>query len=493
MYEIIEKINTAINNVVWGIPMILLILCTGIYLTIRTKFFQITKAKAVCNETIGGMLKKDKRKTKEKNAISQFQALCTALSATIGTGNITGVASAILTGGPGAVFWMWVSAFFGMMTSYSEKVLGIYYRRKNSDGEWCGGAMYYLSDGLGSKKGMKKVGKLLSVLFSIFCIFASFGIGNMTQINNISGNMKKAFGIPELATGIILMIIASLIIIGGIKRIASVTEKIVPIMASLYIIGSLTIIFTHYEAILPSFKAIFTLAFSVKAVAGGIIGTFIKKVIVSGFQRGIFSNEAGLGSSVIVHSASNVKEPVKQGMWGIFEVFFDTIIICTMTALVILTTPNIINLEDGTHLREGLSNSTLVNDAFSNTFGQAGTVFIAIAILMFSFSTVIGWSYYGTKSFEYLFGSKAIIGYKIVFSIAVIGGAVMGENLAWSISDTLNGLMAIPNLIGVISLSGIVIKITENYVSRHFKGQNIQPMLSAIPEIQKEHEETLNV
>ncbi len=321
MIDFIERVNGQINGFVWGIPMLVLLVGTGILMTILTRLFQITHIGYWMKHTLGSIFT-DKHITKHTKAddqsISQFQSLCTALAATIGTGNIVGVATALICGGPGAIFWMWIVAFFGMMTNYSENVLGIYYRRKNEKGEWSGGAMYYLRDGLGAKPGMKQAGAVLAVLFAVFCLFASFGIGNMSQINSIAGNMKAAFQIPTMVTGIVLMILAGLVILGGIKRIASVTEKLVPFMAILYIIGALAVCILHINQFGAVFGAIFKGAFAIKAVGGGIVGSGIKLAVTWGMKRGVFSNEAGLGSSVMVHSSSNVKEPVRQGMWGIF-------------------------------------------------------------------------------------------------------------------------------------------------------------------------------
>ncbi|MCD8068587.1 MAG: alanine:cation symporter family protein, partial [Lachnospiraceae bacterium] len=427
--------------------------------------------------------------TKDKS-ISQFQSLCTALAATVGTGNIVGVAGAIMTGGPGAVFWMWFMAIFSMMTNYSENVLGIFYRRKNSQGEWSGGAMYYLRDGLGAKKGCKGIGTVLAVLFSIFCFLASFGIGNMTQVNSIAGNMKSAFGVPTWVTGLVVMVIAGLVIVGGLKRIAAVTEKIVPFMVILYMIGSIVILITNITMVPAVFVSIFKSAFGLKAVGGGIVGYGLKQAVVMGMKRGVFSNEAGLGSSVMVHSNSNVNDPMRHLKWGIFEVFADTIIVCTLTAITVLSS-GLVDLETGETLAEyggnALSNSNLVGTAFSMHFGVAGSGFVAIAIALFAFSTTLGWSHYVTKACEYLFKEKATMVYKVIFVVAIFGGAVMGDNLAWDIADTLNGLMALPNLIGVLVLSPIVAKITKNYVARKIKGEDIEPMLSNFPEIQAEH------
>ena len=488
--QLIENVNSAVNNFVWGLPMLVLLVGTGILMTALTGFFQISHMGHWFKHTLGGIFK-NKHVTAHTpghdKQISQFQSLCTALAATIGTGNIAGVAAALATGGPGAIFWMWIVAFFCMMTNYSENVLGIYYRRKNSEGEWCGGAMYYLKDGLGSKKGCKQIGAVLAVLFSIFCVLASFGIGNMSQINSIAVNLNSVFHIPSLATGLVLMAIAALVIVGGLKRIASVTEKLVPFMAVAYIIGCLILVITHAGVAGEAFVAIFKGAFALKAVGGGIVGHGVKTALTWGMKRGVFSNEAGLGSSVMVHSTSNVKEPVRQGMWGIFEVFADTIVVCTLTALAVLTS-GVMDLETGLMISTK-EKTALVAEAFEGTFGVAGGWFIALAIMLFAFSTVLGWSVYGSKAFEYLFGTRAMIVYKVVFVVFIVFGATMDLALAWDLSDTFNGLMAMPNLIGVVVLSGTVMKITKNYVDRVIMGKDEKPMYSAIPEIQKEQEE----
>ena len=487
--DFITKVNGAVNNFVWGIPMLILLVGTGILMTILTKFFQLSHIGHWWKNTIGGIFS-DKHITKhtdkDDKAISQFQSLCTALAATIGTGNIVGVASALISGGPGAIFWMWIVAFFGMMTNYSENVLGIYYRRKNSKGEWCGGAMYYLKDGLGAYKGCKQIGAILAVLFSAFCLLASFGIGNMSQVNSIAANMEAAFSIPTFVTGIALMILAALVIVGGLKRIASVTEKLVPFMAIAYILGAIIIFITNIGQVGAVFTAIFKGAFGLRAVGGGIVGAGIKMAVTWGMKRGVFSNEAGLGSSVMVHSNSNVKEPVRQGMWGIFEVFADTIVVCTLTAFAVLSSGRV-DLETGTVLSES-SGSALVGEAFATIFGSFGPMFIALAILLFAFSTVLGWSHYGTKAWEYLFGTTSTIAYKIVFIIIIFVGATMNLSLAWDLSDTFNGLMAMPNLIGVLCLSPLVMKITRNYVDRNIKNKtDVKPMLSVFPDINEDH------
>ena len=498
--EKLSEVNGAINDFVWVKIGLILLIGTGILMTILTKVFQITHIKEWWTKTIGGMFHKNSkvRKNKEEGSVSQFQALCTALAATIGTGNIAGVSSAICVGGPGAVFWMWIAAFFGMMTNFSENVLGIYFRRKNKEGEWSGGAMYYLRDGLGGYKHCKWVGKILAVLFSLFAVLASFGIGNMGQINKIvinldsallkNVNLGYAFGEVKWTSviiGVCLMIVGGLIILGGLQRIAAFAERVIPFMACAYILGCLVVFFANITQIGAIFASIFKFAFGVKAVAGGVVGIAVKDVITQGCKRGVFSNEAGLGSSVMVHSASNVREPVKQGMWGIFEVFADTIVVCTMTAVVVLSS-GAIDLSTGL-MAEGTNDATLVADSFGKVFGPFGTVFVSVAILLFAFTTVVGWSHYGSKSFEYLFGLKAAKGYKVFFVLMMISGAIMTSSLAWDISDTFNGLMMIPNLIGVISLSPLVVKITKNYVDRRIKHKDVEPMLSFDPDINAEH------
>ncbi len=489
----VEKVNGAVNGFVWGLPMLVLLVGTGILMTILTKVFQVSHFKHWVKSTIGGIFK-DKHVTahtgKDDMQISQFQSLCTALAATIGTGNIAGVAAAILSGGPGAIFWMWIVAFFGMMTNFSENVLGIYYRRRNEKNEWCGGAMYYLKYGLGSKKGCKQIGTILAVMFSLFCVLASFGIGNMSQINSIAVNMNSAFGVPYFVTGVVLMVLAGLVIVGGLKRIASVTERLVPFMAIIYLISAIIIVVLNVDQIGAVFASIFKGAFGMKAVGGGIVGSGVAYAMQWGMKRGVFSNEAGLGSSVMVHSSSNVREPVVQGMWGIFEVFADTIIVCTLTAFAVLTS-GLVDLNTGEVISSSVS-TALVAEAFSTVYGKAGAAFIAIAILFFAFSTVLGWSQYGSKGFEYLFGTDSGKLYRFIFVVFILVGATMDLTLAWDLSDTFNGMMAIPNLIGVLALSGTVMKITQNYVDRKIKGKNIKPMLSAVEEIQELHEKEIS-
>lgn len=500
--EWLTNFNNSINSFVWGKGLYLL-LATGVLMTVITGFFQVTHIGHWFAETLGKIFKKDVSGHVKDKSISQFQALCTALAATIGVGNIAGVAAAIVGGGPGAVFWMWIAAFFGMMTNYSENVLGIYYRRKNENGEWSGGAMYYLKDGLGKMKGCKWIGTVLAVLFSIFAILASFGIGAMGQINKIVVNVVDAFKIPvlegipfgdvtmyHLIIGIVLVVIAALIILGGLKRIANFAEKVVPFMVVLFVLGSIVIIGANFSKIGTAFSSIFKYAFTGPAVWGGVTGITVKEIVTLGCKRGVFSNEAGLGSSVMVHSNSNVIEPVRQGLWGIFEVFADTMVVCTMTALVVLTS-GVINLDTGA-LMQGATDANLVAKAFSILFGVWGERFIAIAILLFAFTTVLGWDHYGSKAWEYLFGTKSTKLYKLIHLVTIFLGALLTSSLAWDISDTFNGLMMVPNLIGVIALSGLVVKITRNYIDRNLKGKDIKPMISVFPDIQEEEEKRLN-
>ena len=518
MFDKIAEINGSINGVVWGVLGLTLLIGTGVITTLCTKVFQVSRLGHWFKQTLGSLFKKDVIKhRKEKGTISPFQALCTALAATVGTGNIAGVAAAICIGGAGAVFWMWVAAFLGMMTNYSENVLGLYFRRKNSEGEWSGGAMYYLQDGLGgyqykdknTKVSFKTPGKILAVLFCIFTMLASFGIGSMGQVNKIVANVASAFDVEALSSvevfggvslyniilGVVIMILTAVITLGGVKRIANVAEKIVPFMVVLFVIGSLVIIGVHYDAIIPAFKAIFVNAFNPEAFVGGGIGGVIV-AMTNGFKRGVFSNEAGLGSSVMVHSNSSVKEPVKQGMWGIFEVFADTMVVCTMTALVVLTSGGlnggVFNAQTG-EIAAGYTDATLVGGAFNEVFGwgNIGERFVAIAMFLFAFTTVLGWSHYGSKAWEYLFGTKTTFVFRIIHVCTIIFGAVLTSSLAWDISDTFNGLMMIPNLIGVLVLVPLVVKITKNYVDRKIKKKDVEPILSYDPDLQAAHAEAV--
>lgn len=421
-----------LNGIVWGPVGLGLLFGTGLLLTVRTGGFQLRRWGYWMRHTLGAILTDQSvtaHTAREEQAISQFQSLCTALASTIGTGNLVGVSTAILSGGAGAVFWMWVMALLGMMTSYAENVLGIYYRRKDPAGGWRGGPMYYLRDGLGGKPGR------------------------------------------------VLAAVSAVILLGGLKRVAAVAERLVPAMALLYIVGALTVVGVHITAVPAALAAIVKGAFGLRAAGGGMVGYGLSRAVTWGFKRGAFSNEAGLGSSVMVHAASNVKEPVQQGMWGIFEVFADTMVVCTLTALVVLTS-GFVDLDTG-RIAAGAAGSALVGQAFDAVFGTLGSKLIAVCILLFAYSTTLGWSCYGCKAVEYLFGAGAGAGYRVLFVALMPMGAVMRLDLAWTLSDTFNGLMMLPNLIGVIALSGTVVRITQNYLDRRLYGSPAPPLLSA--------------
>ncbi len=494
----IAEINGVVNNFIWGIPGLVLVLGAGILLTVFTKVFQLTQLKQWWQATVGTMLHKKEKADKKAGdkSISIFKAVCTALAATVGTGNIAGVATAIVVGGPGAVFWMWIAAFLGMMTKFSEIVLGMYFRRRNANGEWSGGPMYILKDGLGKVKGFKGIASVLAVLFSVFTILASFGIGNMSQVNNIVANVESAFfsgmawniggvNMISLFICIALLIVTALIVLGGMKRIASAAEILVPFMAAGYILLGIIVVACNYDMIIPAFASIFKFAFGVKAVAGATAGLVLKNAIVQGCKRGVFSNEAGLGSAVLAHATSEAKEPVKQGMWGIFEVFFDTIVICSMTALIVLTS-GAIDFNTGL-AADGIDSALLVSQAFGGVFGKPGEWFAAIAMFFFAFTTILGWSHYGAKAVEHLFGSKAVIAYRIIFVLLILTGALMSFSLALDLSDTFNGLMMIPNLIGVLAMLPLVVKLTKNYINRKIKNIDEAPMLSYDKDIEAEY------
>ncbi len=441
----IEKVNSFLNNLVWGPYMLVLLVGTGIFFTFRTNFFQIRKFAYSMKETLLKMFVKSEVSDGE---ITPFQAVSTALAATVGTGNIAGVATAIALGGPGAVFWMWLSAFFGMMTKFSEVVLSIQYREKNADGSWSGGPMYYIKNGLNIK--------WLASLFAILGAFAAFGIGNMVQSNSVAESIYATFNIPHWITGVVLAVGASLVIFGGVKRIASVTEKLVPFMALFYIAGALVIIILNISNIPAAFGEIFKGAFSGRAAVGGFAGATIMNAMKFGIARGVFTNEAGLGSAPIAHAAARTDHPVRQGLWGIFEVFVDTILICTMTALAILSTGV---------WQDGLTGAALTTAAFNKGLPGPGGIIVAVGILLFAFSTILGWAYYGEKCAEYLFGSKVIIFYRIIWIPLILIGTISNLELVWGIADTMNGLMAIPNLIGLLGLSGVVFKLTKEFFS----------------------------
>lgn len=456
MVETIESINGVINGFVWGPVMLVLLVGTGILLTVMAGFPQITKLGTIMKSTVGSLFGQDAHK-KDESSISPYQAVATALASTVGTGNITGVATAIVSGGPGAVFWMWVSALFGTMTKFAEVTLAVKFREKNERGEWVGGPMYYMENGLNMK--------WLGVIFACFATLASFGIGNMTQANSIAAALDKTLHIDPKITGVVIMVIVAIVILGGIKRIAQVTEKLVPVMGVIYVaLGVITIVL-NADKLPAAFAVIFQGAFNPQSVAGGVLGYTIMNAIRFGFARGVFSNEAGLGSAPIAHAASSTDNPVKQGMWGAFEVIFDTFIICTITALVVVMS-GLWGPEGA-----GLDGAALSIAAFENSVGVFGAAGVTIGTVLFALSTLLGWSYYGEKSIEYLFKGSSIVGsvklgYKVVFILLTFVGSIGGLKLIWDIADTLNGLMAIPNLIALVLLSGTVTKLVRDY----FKG-----------------------
>ncbi len=470
--EAIVQLNDIINSIVWGPPMMLLIVGTGLFFSIRTGFLQFRKFRYAMKNTLGNAFKKEKGRN--KGEISPFQAVTTALAGTVGTGNIAGVAGAISLGGRGAVIWMWISALVGMITKYSEVLLAVKFRERSKQGDWVGGPMYYISNGLG------KNWRWLAVVFSVFAMFASFGIGNMTQVNTISGSVVtlineftagsvmaggKADITIRLAVGFIVSFAAALVLLGGMKRIGAVSEKLVPAMSIIYIIGTFTVIFANIGNIGSAFSAIFIGAFSPDAVLGGAVGVSIMQVMKQGVGRGIFSNEAGLGSAPIAHAATSETDPAKQGLFGIFEVFIDTIVICTLTALAILISGVCIPYGRNSGVELSIS-------AFSSAFGgKAASIIITSCITLFAISTILSWALYGSRCAEYIFGTKALTPYKIFFIIFIVIGSAMNLSLAWSIADTLNGLMAIPNLLALLGLSGIVIETTKEHF-RHTNDSN---------------------
>ena len=461
MVEMITNINGKINGFVWGLPMMVLILGVGIYLSVRCGFPQFRHFVHIMKNTLGKAFEK---KEKSEGAVSPFKAMCTALAASIGTGNIAGVSGAIAIGGPGAVFWMWVSALLGMCTKFAEVTLSIKYRQRNEKGDWVGGPMYYISNGLG------KSWKWLASLFAIFGALAAFGIGNMTQINTIASTVNTAISkfvsttesqqtVVAWVVAIICAIICAIVLIGGIQRLADVCSLLVPVMAVIYIIASLIVILVNAGSIPSAFSAIFVGAFNPSAVAGGLAGVGIKTALTKGVGRGIFSNEAGLGSAPIAHAAADVDHPVKQGIFGVFEVFMDTIVVCTMTALVVLLGVGVQNIEYGNDIGANLTIA-----GFESVFGGAvPALAVAVCLSLFALSTVLTWALYGTRCIEYLFGFKASKVYQVIFCLFACIAGTVELSLAWAIADTLNGLMAIPNLIAVALLSPVVVKLTKEY------------------------------
>ncbi len=460
MLNAIETINTAVNNFIWGVPAMVCIIGVGLYLSIRTGFLQIRKFPYAIRTTIGRMFRK---KDASDGAITPFQAVCTALAATVGTGNIAGVAGALAIGGPGAVFWMWVSALLGMCTKFSEVTLAVQFRETNADGELVGGPMYYI------KNGLPKCWHWLAYLFAAFGVLTVFGTGNATQVNTITTAINSAltnYGLlkpdqistSNLIIGIVITIMIAMILLGGIKRIGQVTEKLVPFMALLYIVLALGVILLNLHVVPSVFASIIEGAFHPSAVTGGVVGSLFLSM-KKGVSRGIFSNEAGLGTGSIAHACADTRKPVKQGMFGIFEVFTDTILICTLTALVILCSQ--VSIPYGQ-----AAGAELTIQGFTATYGNWVSIFTAVAMCCFAFSTILGWGLYGARCIEFLFSSKVTKPFMVVYSLVAILGATADLGLMWNIAETFNGLMAIPNLIALFLLSGTVVKLTKAYFAQ---------------------------
>lgn len=465
MLSTIETINQVVNDFIWGVPAMVCIIGVGFYLSCRTGFLQIRKFSYAIQTTIGRMFRK---RNASDGALTPFQAVCTALAATVGTGNIAGVAGAIAIGGPGAVFWMWVSAALGMCTKFAEVTLAVYYRETNKEGDLVGGPMYYIKNGLG------KNWQFLAILFSAFGVLTVFGTGNATQVNTITTAVnsallscglisEEAVKTSNLIQGIIIAVLVALILLGGVKRIGQVTEKLVPFMALLYIVLSIGIVLFRIQALPSVIRAIFEGAFKPAAVTGGAVGSLFMSM-KKGVSRGIFSNEAGLGTGSIAHACADTRKPVKQGMFGIFEVFTDTIVICTLTALVILCSQVPVGYGQA-------AGAELTIQGFISVYGNWVSVFTAVAMCCFAFSTILGWGLYGARCIEFLFSEKVIRPFMVAYSLVAILGATADLGLMWNIAETFNGLMAIPNLIALFLLSGTVVKLTKEYFAGEGAGK----------------------
>lgn len=437
---------TALDNIVWGAPLLILLVGTGIYLTIRLGLLQVLKLPKAFKLIFAD--------DKGSGDISSFAALATALAATIGTGNIVGVATAIKAGGPGALFWMWIAAFFGMATKYAEGLLAIKYRTKDDNGEISGGPMYYIVNGMGQKW------KPLAIFFAIAGILVAFlGIGTFSQVNSITSSLENSFNWSPKIVSLVIAVTVAIIIFGGIQSISKVSEKVVPFMAIIYIIATLTVIFMNANHIIPAFGQIFSGAFTGTAAVGGFAGAVVKDAIQKGIARGVFSNESGLGSAPIAAAAAKTEEPVEQGLISMTGTFIDTIIICTLTGLSIIVT--------GKWTVQGLEGAPLTQAAFSSLFGTPGALALTFCLVLFAFTTILGWSYYGERCFEFLFGTKFIKLYRLIFVIMVALGGFLKLELIWIIADIVNGLMALPNLVALLALSPIIIKETKHYFAKN--------------------------
>lgn len=463
MIDIIISINKVLNDFIWGVPAMVCIIGVGLYLSARTGFLQIRKFAHSMKCTIGRIFEKTEA---SEGSLTPFQAVCTALAATVGTGNIAGVAGAIAIGGPGAVFWMWISALLGMCTKFAEVTLAVHFRERNDKGDYVGGPMYYIKNGLGSKW------MWLAYLYAFFGVCAVFGTGNATQVNTITAAINTAlmnYGLlradsmrgSNLIIGIFICIIVALILIGGVKRIGRVSEKLVPIMALIYIVLGIGLIGMNITKVPTVFASIIQGAFNPAAVTGGIVGSFFVSM-QKGVSRGIFSNEAGLGTGSIAHACADTENPVRQGMFGIFEVFMDTIVICTMTALVILLS--------GVDIPFGqAAGAELTISGFTAVYGNWVSIFTAIAMCCFAFSTIVGWGLYGARCAEFMFGSKILLPFNIAYALIAIVGATVDLGVIWGISDTFNGFMTVPNLIGVFLLTPVVLKLVREYFKKEEK------------------------
>lgn len=462
MQNIVNAFNSALSfayDNILSIAMMILLIAAGIFLSVRTSFLQFRRFPYVLKNTIGQLFNKNMHH-RDNGSVSSFQAVTTALAGTIGTGSIAGVATALFLGGPGAVFWMWISAIFGMVTKYSEILLALKFREKDEKGAYLGGPMYYIKNGLGIK--------WLAGLFAAFSMIACIGTGNATQSNSISGVLYMNFGVAPWITGLILTVIVGVVIIGGVKRIATVNEKLVPIMAVFFILASLVALVFNADRIPTAFSIIFKEAFNFKSAFGGVAGYGILSAMRYGVGRGVFSNEAGLGSAPIAHSASNTKNPVNQGIWGVFEVFITTIVICTMSAVVILTSDVYLTAFNA-GVAPNVNGAVLSSAAFNEAIPYVGGIGIAVATIFFALSTMLGWAYYGEVSAGYLFknhSKTAICVYRIIYVVFVFVGAITEINTVWLIADCFNALMALPNLIALIALSGLVVKMTREHFAK---------------------------
>lgn len=461
MLQTVEHINSIVNDFVWGVPAMVCIIGVGLVLSFRTGFIQFRKFVYALKNTIGKLFAK--KAVAKEGSITPFQAVCTALAATIGTGNIAGVAGAIAIGGPGAVFWMWISALLGMCTKFAEVTLAVHFREKNEAGDYVGGPMYYIKNGLG--KGWMWMASLYAILGALTVL----GTGNATQVNTIVASIDTALtsqgvieasqlGLVNLIIGIVIAILVAIVLLGGIKRIGSVTEKLVPFMAVLYIILAIGVVGFHASAVPEVFKSIFAGAFNPSAFTGGVVGSLFI-AMRRGVSRGIFSNEAGIGTGSIAHACADTDEPVAQGMYGIFEVFADTIVVCTLTALVILCSGVGITFGEA-------AGAELTISGFIATYGNWVSIFTAVAMCCFAFSTILGWGLYGARCIEFVFGHKIVKSFYIVYALVAIVGATVDLGIIWGIADTCNGLMAIPNLVALFLLSGVVVKLAKDYFSR---------------------------